>query len=98
MRESDTVSRIGGDEFVILLPEINTEQHALLVANNILNSLNKPFELAGHVIHISSSIGVAIYPDHASDENNFIKNADAAMYLAKNSGRDNVQLFKPSVT
>jgi GGDEF domain-containing protein len=41
---------------------------------------------------------VAIYPDHASDENNFIKNADAAMYLAKNSGRDNVQLFKPSVT
>ena len=98
MRESDTVSRIGGDEFVILLPEVNTEQHALLVANNILNSLNKPFELAGHVIHISSSIGVAIYPDHASDENNFIKNADAAMYLAKNSGRDNVQLFKPSVT
>jgi diguanylate cyclase (GGDEF)-like protein len=98
VRDSDTVSRLGGDEFVILLPNIEAEQVALRVAGKILNSLNQTFELAGHSINISSSIGVAVYPEHGGDEKLLTRNADTAMYYAKNGGRNNVKLFKPEMT
>jgi len=97
MRESDTVSRIGGDEFVVLLPAIEVEQDAVLVAEKILRSLNEPFELAGKVLHISASIGFVVYPDHGADEITLTKNADLAMYFAKASGRDNAKLFQPDM-
>lgn len=97
VRESDTVSRIGGDEFVILLPRIEVEQNAIQVAEKILYALVQPFELAGHTIHISSSIGVAVYPQHGGDEKLLTKNADTAMYYAKNGGRNNVKLYQPEM-
>jgi diguanylate cyclase (GGDEF)-like protein/PAS domain S-box-containing protein len=93
LRESDTAARVGGDEFVILLPTIENEQDADLVGKKILHALNRPFELAGHRLNISSSIGLAIYPDHGSSEKLLVKSADIAMYQAKNNGRNNVQIY-----
>lgn len=92
LRESDTAARIGGDEFVVLLPTIETEQAALAVAEKIRHSLSLAFEVAGHTLHISSSIGVAVYPDHGSEERALLKNADNAMYYAKKNGRNNVKI------
>ena len=93
VRESDTVARIGGDEFVVLLPTIEMEQDAMVVAEKIRHTLNQPFELAGHSLHISSSIGIAVYPEHGSEGKVLLKNADTAMYYAKESGRNTVKFF-----
>jgi diguanylate cyclase (GGDEF)-like protein/PAS domain S-box-containing protein len=97
VRETDTVSRLGGDEFVVLLPTIDGEQDAMLVAYKILHSLGQVFELAGHSLHISASIGLVLYPQHGDDEESLTKNADIAMYYAKASGRNNVKLFQPDM-
>jgi diguanylate cyclase (GGDEF)-like protein/PAS domain S-box-containing protein len=94
VRESDTVSRIGGDEFVVLLPNIEAVQDAMLVADKILHVLARPFALAGTSLNISVSIGLAMYPEHGSDERALTKNADMAMYYAKAGGRNNVKLFQ----
>ena len=94
LRESDTAARLGGDEFVVLLPTIEAERDAKLVGEKILQALNNPFELAGHSLQISSSIGVAVYPKHGRDEKRLVKSADIAMYHAKKSGRNNVKLYQ----
>lgn len=94
MRESDTAARVGGDEFIILLPTIETEQDARVVAEKICHALDQPFELAGHRLSISCSIGVAVYPEHGGDEEQLVKHADTAMYCAKQSGRNNVKIFR----
>lgn len=95
IRESDTVGRIGGDEFVVLLPTINEPQDALNVAEKIRHEINKPFELPGFPsMNISSSTGVAIYPEHGNNPTHLTKSADDAMYLAKDRGRNNVALFQ----
>jgi diguanylate cyclase (GGDEF)-like protein/PAS domain S-box-containing protein len=93
MRESDTVARIGGDEFVVLLPSIDDEKDALVVAGKILDALSQPFEIDAHRLYISSSIGIAIYPDHGEDEDLLVRNADIAMYHAKVGGRNNAQTY-----
>jgi diguanylate cyclase (GGDEF)-like protein len=93
LRESDTVARIGGDEFVVLLPKIETEQNSLEVAEKIRCSLNQSFKIVDHDLHISSSTGIAIYPEHGNDVKTLMKNADTAMYHAKKSGRDNVKIY-----
>lgn len=93
VRDADTVGRLGGDEFVVLLPSIEQDQDALLVAGKIGNALHQPFELDGRQMVISSSIGVAIYPAHGNDELSLSQSADAAMYRAKESGGNRVQLF-----
>jgi diguanylate cyclase (GGDEF)-like protein/PAS domain S-box-containing protein len=92
-RESDTVARIGGDEFVVLLA-IDNPQDAMLVAANIQTALEQPFQLKAHVVSISASIGVAIFPEHGSDEKTLMNNADTAMYQSKEGGRNQVQLFQ----
>lgn len=97
LRESDTVARIGGDEFVVLLPIVEAAQDALTVAEKIRYALNQPFELAGQRLNISSSTGIAFYPEHGTEENQLIKNADTAMYYAKASGRDAVKLYQESM-
>jgi diguanylate cyclase (GGDEF)-like protein len=97
VRESDTVGRIGGDEFVILLPSVDSDQHALMVAEKIRHALNQPFMLAGQELYISSSIGVALYPEHGGDEKTLVKNADTAMYFAKEAGRNTVCPFRPEM-
>lgn len=91
VRESDTVARVGGDEFVVLLPGIERIEDAGRVAEKIRNSLNRPFLVAGQELSISSSTGIALYPDHGHDEIELSKNADSAMYQAKQSGRDTVR-------
>ncbi len=97
VRETDTVSRLGGDEFVVLLPTVEAEQDAMLVAYKILHALGQTFELVGHSLHISVSIGLVLFPEHGSDEEELTKNADIAMYYAKASGRNNVQIFQPDM-
>ena len=97
LRDSDTAARIGGDEFVILLPDIETAQDAGKVGEKIRFSLNQPFELAGHTLQIGSSIGVAVYPEHGSDEKLLVKSADIAMYHAKKNGRNNVKIYQPGM-
>ena len=94
-RESDTVGRMGGDEFVVMLSEIETVQDAMTVAEKILHALSQTFEIAEHVIHISSSIGIAMFPEHGKDENLLLKSADAAMYRAKEGGRNRVEVANP---
>jgi diguanylate cyclase (GGDEF)-like protein/PAS domain S-box-containing protein len=94
LRESDTAARIGGDEFVILLPAIETQQDASKVGEKILHALNQSFALAGHTLQISASIGVAVYPQHGKDEKLLVKSADIAMYHAKKDGRNNVKIYQ----
>ena len=95
VRESDTVARIGGDEFVVLLPAVHEDRDALLVAEKIRHALNEPFVLAGtHTVSISSSTGVAFYPEHGEDGDRLSAGADHAMYHAKQSGRNRVSVFR----
>jgi diguanylate cyclase (GGDEF)-like protein/PAS domain S-box-containing protein len=96
VRESDTVARIGGDEFIVFLRTIETPEDALKVAEKIRFKLCQTFEIGQHRFEISSSIGVAIYPQHGQNEDELSKNADLAMYQAKQNGRNNVQLFDES--
>ena len=93
VRASDTVARIGGDEFVILLPSIEQEGDAVLVAEKILQALNRPFSVADHGLRISGSIGIASYPEHGDDEKLLLINADIAMYHAKKDGRNGYRFF-----
>lgn len=95
LRESDTAARIGGDEFIVLLPSIETDENAMLVAEKICHNLNKSFTLSGQTVSISSSIGVALYPDHSDEEQQLLKQADTAMYHAKKDGRNNVKYYQP---
>ncbi len=94
VRESDTVARIGGDEFIVLLRTVEDARDAIVVAEKIRFALSQPFEFASHRLSISCSIGIAIYPEHGIDSVELSKNADIAMYQAKESGRDNVRLFE----
>lgn len=89
VRAGDTVSRQGGDEFIVLLPEINASSDAALVAVKILASLARPIEVGEHQLHITTSIGIAIRPDDgAEDARDLMKKADMAMYAAKEAGRN----------
>lgn len=97
VRESDTVARISGDEFIVLFRVIEQKQDVMMMAEKIRNALNQPFELEGQNLQISSSTGIAIYPEHGTDENQILKNADVAMYCAKNNGKNMVQLFQPEM-
>jgi diguanylate cyclase (GGDEF)-like protein/PAS domain S-box-containing protein len=94
VRGSDTVSRQGGDEFVILLSEITYPEDAGTSAKKILRSLSAPHSIGGQDLHIGGSIGISIYPEDGEDAETLIKNADTAMYHAKENGRNNFQFFK----
>ena len=95
LRETDTVARLGGDEFILLLPKIKSdhEDYVTLVAQKVLHSINKPIILNGRELFISSSIGISVYPNDGSDAKTLMKNADLAMYQAKEYGRNNFQFF-----
>jgi diguanylate cyclase (GGDEF)-like protein len=99
VRESDTVARIGGDEFVLLLRSVTDDagQMALGVAEKIREALALTFEIEGKHLHISCSIGIAIFPDHGSDDIVLASHADQAMYLAKQAGRNRVVLFSTNL-
>lgn len=93
VRESDSAARIGGDEYVVLLPAIQTQHDVMLVAEKIRHSIAQPFNLAGRELHISSSIGIAVYPENGDHEDMLLKHADRAMYQAKQSGRNIVKFY-----
>ncbi|MBP6801985.1 MAG: EAL domain-containing protein, partial [Zoogloea sp.] len=95
VRQSDTVSRLGGDEFVVLLTGLELRTSALPSARKILATLGQPYTIDEHELQITPSIGIALYPDNGTDGETLLKNADAAMYHAKNSGRNNFQFFTP---
>ncbi len=86
LRESDTVGRMGGDEFLVLLNDLPSPGDAQIVAEKIRVALNRPFGLAGHALQIASSIGIAIYPEHGEEKEHLMKHADEAMYGAKKAG------------
>lgn len=93
VRSSDTVGRQGGDEFVILLAEMTLAQDAAVIAEKLLLSLNMPHRIEQHELHITASVGIATFPDDGTDAETLMKNADFAMYHAKDSGRNNFQFF-----
>lgn len=95
-RESDTVARLGGDEFVIMLAQMDDEQEAATVAEKVVQAISQPFEIEQHIIDLSISIGIAIFPAHGMDVKALMKKADDAMYQAKDAGRNCFRFYCPA--
>jgi diguanylate cyclase (GGDEF)-like protein len=93
LRASDTVGRIGGDEFVMLVLDVGSHEDVVAVAEKIRCALRAPYSIEGREISISATIGIAIYPDHGKEITELVGHADMAMYRAKEKGRDRVILF-----
>jgi len=93
LRDSDTVARLGGDEFVVLLTELEDEKDAATVAQKIIVTIAKPFVLLGQEFRVTASIGISTYPKDGRDEQTLTKNADIAMYQAKDDGKNNFQFY-----
>jgi diguanylate cyclase (GGDEF)-like protein/PAS domain S-box-containing protein len=94
IRESDAVARVGGDEFIIVLDNVGSKENAALVANKINVALLVPFEINGHPSHVGGSIGISMFPKDSRDPEQLIKQADEAMYLAKQSGRNTYRFYR----
>jgi diguanylate cyclase (GGDEF)-like protein/PAS domain S-box-containing protein len=97
VRGADTVSRQGGDEFVVLLADLAQAEDAVTMAARILRTVAMPHSVDPHDLHVTTSIGVSVYPDDGEDAETLIKNADTAMYQAKENGRQSYQFFKPAM-
>ena len=93
LRKSDTVARFGGDEFILLLTEINDKEDAAIVAEKILGTFREQFILGGYALSIGISMGISFYPDDGIDSDTLFRKADAALYQVKESGRNNYQYF-----
>jgi diguanylate cyclase (GGDEF)-like protein len=98
IRHSDTISRYGGDEFVVLLAHITQAEDATLIAQNMLKALTVPHHIDQNEVHVSVSIGIGIYPDDGQDAEALLKSADIAMYHAKESGRNNYKFFETEMS
>lgn len=96
-RKTDTVARIGGDEFIILLGDVEHEKTIIPIAQKLLSTLREPLKIHEHHLHVTTSIGISVYPNHGSDFNTLLKNADLALYEAKAAGRDNFKIFTQSI-
>ena len=93
VRESDTVARMGGDEFTVILPLINSSSDAIKIAKMIVEKMSQPFDIDRNSVKISASVGIAIYPNNAKDTKELLKNADKAMYVAKRNGRNGLCVY-----
>ena len=97
VRQSDTVCRQGGDEFVVLLAEVEAPPDAALAAGKVIEAMAAPFAIGEHRLHLGMTVGVSLYPDDATDVDTVLRNADTAMYHAKRHGRNHYQLFQPEM-
>ncbi len=98
VRETDVVSRLGGDEFTVLLANMADEMHATIIAKSILDHLSRPFMLLGHEVYSGASIGITVCPQDGADAMTLLKNADMAMYEAKDQGRNTFRFFTSQMT
>jgi len=94
LRQGDTVARFGGDEFLLILPDLKAIEDAIPVAQKIVDSFNKPFLIDTHQLVVTTSIGIAVYPHDGTDEGSLLKNADIAMYQAKQAGRARYRIYQ----
>lgn len=97
LRASDIVGRLGGDEFVILIPEVENIEHITTVAQKLLSATVKPVTIMGQECRVTASVGICFYPDDAQDEQALMKNADIAMYRAKDEGKNNYQFYSTNI-
>jgi PAS domain S-box/diguanylate cyclase (GGDEF) domain len=95
VRQSDTVARVGGDEFIFFINNPKGKDEVTYIANRIVSSIREPMEIRGEVLQIGTSVGIAMFPDDGSTSVDLIKNADTAMYAAKGLGKNNVSFFSP---
>lgn len=93
LRESDTVARFGGDEFVLMLSDLKELDDVIPVARKVIEGFRSPFFIGTNELHVTTSMGVAVHPDHGADEKILLKNADIAMYQAKQKGRNRYQIY-----
>ncbi|MFG6176392.1 putative bifunctional diguanylate cyclase/phosphodiesterase [Halomonas sp. THAF12] len=98
VRDSDTVARVGGDEFMVVVESGAAPDIVTGLAKRIVSTLDKPFQVGNSVVSISSSVGISLYPDHGRDKHELMVHADAAMYCAKQMGRNNFQYFEPDMS
>lgn len=98
VRDSDTVARLGGDEFIIIMENAHSEAEIIAVAQKLHKSFEHPFVLGEHHIYVTMSIGISLFPDHGNDVKSLLKNADAAMFNAKQKGRNNYQFYTEALT
>jgi diguanylate cyclase (GGDEF)-like protein len=97
VRGADTVSRQGGDEFVVLLSDVERSVDVGVTASRMLQAVAEPHSIGQHDVSVTASIGVSVYPDDGKDTDTLIKNADTAMYRAKENGRQSYEFFKPTM-
>ena len=97
VRSTDIVARVGGDEFVVVMPDINSIEDVEQCAAGIVSRLTPEMSIEDHIVHVTASVGVCIYPDFADDAKHLLKRADAAMYAAKENGRNQHQIFSDSM-
>jgi diguanylate cyclase (GGDEF)-like protein len=93
LRKGDTIARFGGDEFVLILPDLETIEDAIQVAQKIVDSFCQPFLIDTHQLVVTTSIGIAVYPNDGTDDDLLLRNADIAMYQAKQAGRSRYELY-----
>lgn len=93
LREGETVARLGGDEFVIVLPSLTHSEDASVVANRLITDIGRPLDLKGQSFHVTTSVGISVFPDDGDTVETLLRNADTAMYHAKELGRNNFQFY-----
>ena len=98
IRKEDTLARLAGDEFIIIMEDLIYTQDATKLGHDILNIFAEPIHVDDHVLYITCSVGISLYPKDADNEKDLLKYADTAMYRAKESGRNNFQFYRPEMT
>ncbi|WP_245727746.1 sensor domain-containing protein [Nitrosovibrio tenuis] len=98
VRATDTISRVGGDEFIVLLSQVPSAEVPARIAEKLINVVSKPYRIEGHELTVTASVGISVYPDDGRDEGSLMRNADASMYSAKEAGRNRYQFHSEDMT